>query len=211
MPADSDVPDQATTTRLTQMIDRAAAGNRDAADELLPLVYAELRKLASARMSALPPGQTLQPTALVHEVFARLIGKADPGWNGRGHFFGAAALAMRNILVEQARRKASIKHGGQRQRQVLDDDVAALQAIEPPEEDLLALDAALDELRAEHPRQTETVMLRYFAGLSIEATAEVMNVSPSTVERDWRFARAWLHGAMQSRAGASDEGTRAED
>ena len=167
-------------------------GQPHAAAELLPLVYAELRRLAVARMAQLPPGQTLQPTALVHEAFLDLVGDADPGWSGKAHFFGAAAQAMREILVDQARRKSRRKRGGDRNREAFRDDIGAMTEFEMPTADMLALDAAMDGLKAEHPRPAEVVMLRYFAGLTMQQIAEVLGTSARTIERDWRFARAWL-------------------
>ncbi|MHC4711132.1 MAG: sigma-70 family RNA polymerase sigma factor [Planctomycetota bacterium] len=169
---------------------KAAAGDRVAAAELLPLIYEDLRKLARARMAKLAPGQTLQPTALVHEAYARVIGSGDPGWDGRGHFFGAAAQAMRNILVDQARSKAALKRGGGRQRLDLQDGDLAIQ---PPREDILALDEALHRLEADDPRKGRIVNLRYFAGLTAEETAAALDVSVGTVEREWRYIKAWLH------------------
>jgi RNA polymerase sigma factor (TIGR02999 family) len=141
-------------------------------------------------MAKTPPGNTLQPTALVHEAYLRLVGREDPGWNSRGHFFAAAAQAMRRILVEQARRKGRKKHGGGRRRLNVDDvDLA----IEPQVEDILALDEALTRLRERDRRKADVVMLRHFAGLTIEETAKMLGVSEPTVERDWRFARALLY------------------
>jgi RNA polymerase sigma factor (TIGR02999 family) len=160
-----------------------------AAAELLPVVYAELRRLAAALTAQLPPGQTLQPTALVHEAYLKLVRDRDPGWEGRRHFFGAAARAMREILVDQARRKASAKHGGGARRVELTEGLAL---IEPPADDLLALDEAIQRLQADEPRLGEIVLLRYYAGLSVEETARVVGRSVSTVVREWRFARAWL-------------------
>ncbi len=159
------------------------------AAELLPVVYAELRRLAVALSGRLPPGQTLQPTALVHEAYVRLVGDTDPGWNGRRHFFGAAARAMRDILVEQARRKGALKHGGGARSVALSEGLAV---IEPPADDLLAVDEAIQQLQAEKPHLAEIAMLRYFAGLSAEETAAVLGISASTLAREWRFARAWL-------------------
>ena len=159
------------------------------AAELLPKVYAELRALAAALTSQLQPGQTLQPTALVHEAYLRLVRGQDPGWEGRRHFFGAAARAMREILIEQARRKAAVKHGGHGRRVELAEGLAV---IEPPAEDVLALDEAVQQLQEQDPRLAEIVLLRYYTGLSIEETAEVIGASLSTVKRDWRYARAWL-------------------
>jgi RNA polymerase sigma factor (TIGR02999 family) len=163
-----------------------------AAAELLPVVYAELRRLAAALTGRLPPGQTLQPTALVHEAYLKLVRNQDPRWEGRRHFFGAAAQAMREILVDQARRKASLKRGGQGQRVKLTEGLAL---IEPPAENLLALDEAIQQLQGEEPGLAEIVLLRYYTGLSLEETAEVVGRSVSTVKREWRQARAWL--AMQ--------------
>ena len=156
---------------------------------LLPVVYAELRRLAIALSGRLPPGQTLQPTALVHEAYLRLVGDQDPGWNGRRHFFGAAARAMRDILVEQARRKGAHKHGGGARRVELTDGLAI---IEPPADNLLAVDEAIQKLQEEKPHLAEIAMLRYFAGLSVDETAAVLGISSSTLAREWRFARAWL-------------------
>lgn len=160
-----------------------------AAANLLPEVYAELRRLAAVLMGKLVPGQTLEPTALVHEAYLRLVRGRDPGWEGRRHFFGAAARAMREILIEQARRKASAKHGGEGQRVELAEGVAW---IEPPADDLLALDEAITRLQAEEPRLAEIVLLRYYTGLTVEETALVVGESDRTVYRDWRRARAWL-------------------
>ena len=160
-----------------------------AAAELLPALYTELRDLAAALTARLPPGQTLQPTALVHEAYLRLVGDRDPGWVGRRHFFGAAARAMRDILIEQARRKGARKHGGGARRVELTEGLAL---IEPPAEDLLALDEAMQHLQAEEPRLGEVVLLRFYAGLSVDETAAVLEISASTLAREWRFARAWL-------------------
>ena len=168
--------------------DRAGLEMQPAA-ELLPVVYAELRRLATALASRLPPGQTLQPTALVHEAYLRLVGDRDPGWAGRRHFFGAAARAMRDILIEQARRKGARKHGGGGRRVELTEGLAL---IEPPADNLLAVDEAIRELQAEKPHLAEIAMLRYFAGLSVDETAAVLEISASTLAREWRFARAWL-------------------
>jgi RNA polymerase sigma factor (TIGR02999 family) len=161
---------------------------RPAAD-LLPAVYDELRRLAAALTQQLRPGQTLQATALVHEAYLRLVGDHDPGWQGRRHFFGAAARAMRQILIEQARRKASPKHGGQGRRFELTEGIAY---VEPPADDLLALDEAIDKLQAHQPHLAEIVLLRYYTGLSVEETAGVLGASVRTVYRDWRHARTWL-------------------
>jgi RNA polymerase sigma factor (TIGR02999 family) len=190
------------------MADHASDGaepSMQPAAELLPVVYAELRRLAAALACRLPPGQTLQPTALVHEAYLRLVGDRDPGWGGRRHFFGAAARAMRDILIEQARRKGARKHGGGGRRVELTEGLAL---IEPPADDVLAVDEAIRELQAEKPHLAEIAMLRYFAGLSVDETAAVLEISPSTLAREWRFARAWLArrlGGAPGRTGRVDE------
>jgi RNA polymerase sigma factor (TIGR02999 family) len=166
---------------------------REPASELLPEVYDQLRRLAAQLTAQLPPGQTLQPTALVHEAYLKLVRDRDPGWEGRRHFFGAAARAMREILVDQARRKFSLKRGGDGRRVELSE---GLVLIQPPADDLLALDEAIECLRAEEPALAELVMLRYFAGLSVEETADVVGRSVSTLTREWRQARAWLAGRL---------------
>lgn len=182
---------------VTRLLDAAAAGNPQAAAELLPLVYDELRKLAAARIAAEQPGQTLQATALVHEAYVRLVG-GDPGrpWNGRGHFFAAAAEAMRRILVDSARRKRAEKHGGGHRRVDLAD-------VEPsadgPDLDLIALDEALDRLAVAHPRKAELVQLRYFAGLTTEQAAHILGVSTTTADNDWAYAKSWLRVALDGR------------
>lgn len=172
-------------------------GNPSAASELLPLVYAELRKLASSLMARRSAGNTLQTTALVHEAYLRLVGDRDPGWSGRRHFFGAAARAMRQILVEQARRKAAEKHGGKLRRAEPGEWELA---VGPPVVDVLALDEALARLEREDPRKAMIVMLRYFAGLSQDEIAQVLDISLRTVEREWRFARALLFSQLSDQA-----------
>jgi RNA polymerase sigma factor (TIGR02999 family) len=169
-------------------------GDAKAAEQLLPLVYEELRKLAAQKLAHEKPGQTLQATALVHEAYLRLVG-GDPGrpWSGRGHFFAAAAEAMRRILVENARRKGRIKHGGGRGRQHADLD--ALDAGGPPQE-LLALHEALEQFALRDPLKAKLVELRFFAGLTLPQAAECLDISPSTADRAWRYARAWLYAAM---------------
>jgi RNA polymerase sigma factor (TIGR02999 family) len=159
------------------------------AAELLPILYGELRRLAATLTARLAPGQTLQPTALVHEAYLRLVRGEASGWQGRRHFFGAAAQAMREILIEQARRKASSKRGGMAQRIDLAEGTAW---IEPPSSDLLALDEAIQQLEAEDPHLAEIVRLRYYTGLSVQETASLVGVSISTLTREWRYARAWL-------------------
>jgi RNA polymerase sigma factor (TIGR02999 family) len=172
-------------------------GNRRSAEELLPLLYDELRILARSRLMRETPGQTLQATALVHEAFLRLVGDTDPGWNGRGHFFGAAALAMRRILVEQARKKARCKRGGEGRQQVDLKDVEF--AIEPPAGDVLAVEEAVRTLETQDERKGKIVNLRYFAGLTVAETAAALGVFVGTVEREWRFIKTWLQVELGSR------------
>jgi RNA polymerase sigma factor (TIGR02999 family) len=176
---------------VTRLLEAAAAGDRRASDDLLPVVYDELRKLAAARLAAERPGQTLDATALVHEAYLRLVGaNPEQPWNSRGHFFAAAAEAMRRILVENARRKHRLRHGGGRQRLDLDDlDLPAA----ADDVRLLALDEALERLAAEEGEAAAVVKLRYFAGLTIEQTAEVLDISVRTANRHWAYARAWLY------------------
>jgi RNA polymerase sigma factor (TIGR02999 family) len=190
---------------MTDSGDERPVDEAQAAADLLPALYAELRRLAAALTARRAPGQTLTPTALVHEAYLRLVKDQDPGWHGRRHFFGAAARAMREILIEQARRKGRLKRGGRRHRVELTEGVAW---IEPPADDLLALDEALQRLQAEDPLLAEIVMLRYYSGLSVEETAAVVGVSVSTLTRDWRYARAWLAGQIgQARAPGGPEVT----
>lgn len=166
----------------------------DAAGDLLPLVYEELRRLAAYKLANEAPGQTLQPTALVHEAWLRLAGDEKQRWAGRRHFFGSAAEAMRRILIDRARRKRNGRHGGNVQRVELDD----LEIAAPlPDEDLLALHEALDELARLDPEAAELVKLRFFVGLTQEQAAELLGVSRSTADRTWVFARAWLFQQMQ--------------
>ena len=182
--------------RVTRVLKAVEEGDPRAAKLLLPCVYSELRAFARVLLAKTPPGNTLQPTALVHQAYIRIVGDADPGWNSRGHFFAAAARAMRRILVEQARRKAALKHGGGQKRVDLDDvDVP----IEPPCEDVLALDEALEQLSLLDERKARVVELRYFTGLDTAETARVLGVSAPTVERDWRFARAFLYDQLARR------------
>jgi len=164
------------------------------AAELLPLVYDELRALARARLAQEKPGQTLQATALVHEAWLRVAADERAEWNGRGHFFGAAAQAMRRILVEQARGKARLKRGGGRVRE----DAGELEIAAPgPGADVLAVEEALARLEAEDPRKARIVELRYFAGLTVEETAAALELSVGTIEREWRFVRAWLQVQLE--------------
>jgi len=179
-------------TDVTRLLDAVRAGDRHAAAELLPVVYDELRKLAAARLAKEKPGQTLDATALVHEAYLRLVGPADEKrWDHRGHFFAAAAEAMRRILVDTARRKTAARRAGARE-DVDPDRIAA-----PGEDDeLLALDEALDRLAEKDPVKAELVKLRYFAGLTADQAAAVLGISPSTADRHWTYARAWLKRAV---------------
>jgi RNA polymerase sigma factor (TIGR02999 family) len=194
MPPESSNPD------LTSLLSAAGSGDAEAGAKLLPLIYDELHKLAAARMRKAPGFDTLQPTALVHEAYVRLVGRGDPGWNGRGHFFAAAARAMRDILVEQARRKAALKRGGDMRRV---DALESTPTFETPREDLLALDDALRALETEDARKGEIVMLRYFAGLSQAETAAALGVSERTIEREWRYIRVWLRRQIDPGAAGS--------
>jgi RNA polymerase sigma factor (TIGR02999 family) len=186
--------------QVTQILNQIARGESVAAETLLPLVYEELRRLAAQRLSNESPGQTLQPTALVHEAYLRLVGNESRAqWHGRGHFFAAAAEAMRRILIDNARRKQSLKRGGDRRRVDLA-DVAP--AIEPPDcIDVLALDEALAKLEAKDKRKADLVKLRFFAGLSNEEAAGALGISVSTADNDWAYARAWLRLEMDGAGG----------
>lgn len=174
---------------VTRILTAIEHGDVKAVNELLPLVYDELRRLAAQKMSQERPGQTLQATALVHEAYLRLVGSEDWNWSGRTHFFAAAAEAMRRILIENARRKQRLKRGASQQRADLDDVYIA---IEEPSEDLVALDEALAKLAAEDSIKAELVKLRYFAGLTIEQAAQMLGISRATADRYWSYARAWL-------------------
>ena len=174
---------------LTQILHRVQQGDLQAADELIPLVYQELRRLAAVKMAQQPPGQTLQATALVHEAWLKLAGSPSAPWQGREHFFRAAAEAMRQILIDRARAKQRVKRGAGQIRVNLDDiDLAA--EVEP--DTLLLIDEALQTLAREHPEKAALVKLRFFVGLSIEESAEALGVSETTVKRQWTHARAWL-------------------
>lgn len=186
-------------SNFTRILQQVAQGDRQAADQLLPLVYDELRIVARARLDRLPPGQTLQPTALVHEAYLRLVGDEDPGWDSRGHFFGAAAQAMRQILVERARRKNAAKRGGDLRR--ISGEELEL-AFEPPSDELLAVDEAVKRLEQIDPRKGRIVNLRYFARMTTAETAAVLGVSVGTVGREWRYIRAWLECELEGLEGA---------
>jgi RNA polymerase sigma factor (TIGR02999 family) len=185
---------------VTQLLNAIAEGDPHATGQLLPLVYDELRRLAARKLAREKPGQTLEATALVHEAYLRLVGDAARDWDSRGHFFAAAAEAMRRILVESARRKQRLRHGGGRQRVPLA-DVAAPAA--GPSDDLLALDEALTRLAAEDPVKARLVELRFFAGLSVEEAAQCLGISRATADRYWAYARAWLY--EQVHAGENSE------
>ena len=183
----------ARTDDLTATLRAAQAGNKEAATRLFPLVYSELRKLAQHRVAHLPPGQTLQPTALVHEVYLRLVAKRDLPLESRRQFFFAAARAMRDILVEQARRKAGPRRGGGRRRVELNEHVAL---VEPPSLDVQDLHEALGELEHVDPLKGRIVELRYFAGMTMKETAKVLSLSERTLHRHWRFIKAWLKSRL---------------
>ena len=171
-------------------------GEAKAADELLPLVYGELRKLAASKMANEAPNQTLQPTALVHEAWLRLVGNDNPQFANRAHFFAAAAEAMRRILIEKARRKRALRHGGDQQREDLDD----LAVAAPGDDDqVLAVDDALDKLALQNEVEADLVKLRYFVGMTLEEAAEALGISARTADNYWAHARAWLFREMQSR------------
>jgi RNA polymerase sigma factor (TIGR02999 family) len=182
-------------TDVTRILHAIERGDPRAADELLPLVYEELRLLASQKLRGEAPGQTLQATALVHEVYLRLVGEQDQDWRGRGHFFAAAAQAMRRILIDSARHKKSLKRGGDQQRVDLD-EVVLIDERRMAVDDLLALDEALDHLTEADPKVAEVVKLRFFAGLTGEQAAQALGISHNTADAYWAYARAWLRLAV---------------
>jgi RNA polymerase sigma factor (TIGR02999 family) len=180
---------------VTRVLEVLNQGDPHAADQLLPLVYEELRKLATSKMANEQPGHTLQPTALVHEAWLRLVGNKNPEFDGRAHFFAAAAEAMRRILIDRARRKRAVRHGGQQQRvDILDVDPASPSA----DDQLLAIHDALDKLAAQDPAKADIVKLRYFVGMTIAEAAEVLGISEPTAKRHWAYARAWLYQEIES-------------
>lgn len=192
-----EIAKKAASDRVVQWLAEAEQGDRMASEQLLPLLYVELRRLAAARLAREKSGQTLQPTALVHEAYLRLIQGRDLGWQGRGHFFGAAAEAMRRILIERARKRRRPKHGGDRRRTTLDDGAAK---HEPHPEELLALDRSLSRLEARDSEMAQVVKLRYFAGLTVAETAAALEISERQVNRHWTSAKAWLQRDMSESA-----------
>jgi RNA polymerase sigma factor (TIGR02999 family) len=179
---------------VTQIIDAIARGDKHASEQLLPLIYEELRRLAASKLAQEPPGHTLQATALVHEAYVRLVDSEEQQeWKHRGHFFAAAAEAMRRILVEKARRNQRVKHGGEHQRVEFDDERLVCSV---PSEQMIALDEALERFGQEEPEKAQLVKLRFFAGLSIEEAAEALGISRATASRHWTYARAWLRDAV---------------
>jgi RNA polymerase sigma factor (TIGR02999 family) len=178
---------------VTHLLNAIAGGDAHAAGELLPLVYDELRRLAAQRLAHEAPGQTLDATALVHEAYLRLVGaNVEPRWDGRGHFFAAAAEAMRRILIDIARRKQRVKHGGDRRRVDLDEALK----VDEPRDDVLAVDEALQKLAAVDPKKADLVKLRFFAGLTLPEAAEVLGIAVPTAERYWTFAKVWLYAEL---------------
>ena len=204
-------PQLPSLAQITLALNAVERGDLHASDHLLKLVYAELRQLARARIAKEPgrgAGMTLEATALVHEAYLRVVGNKEekPKWDGRGHFFGAAALAMRRILVERARHNKRVKHGGGLDREEFHENLP-ITSDAPDGTDLIALDDALNKLEKVDARKAKIVSLRYFAGLSVEETANAMDLSPATVKNDWAFARAWLHREL---AGADKESGQGE-
>ena len=188
----------AAASETTELLGRARRGDRTATDELMTLVYDDLRRLADRYLARESRGHTLQPTALVHEAYLRLLG-SEQDWQGRAHFFGAAARAIRRILLDRARERQSVRRGGGRERLSLESADEA--ALGRPEVDILVLDEALERLAELDPVKARVVELRFFGGLGMAETAEVLGVSPSTVARDWRFARVWLHRELEGGEG----------
>ncbi len=192
-----DRPSSGAPEAVTRILSAVEGGECEASDKLLPLVYADLRKLAASRMARLAPGQTLQATALVHEAYVRLVGSKDIGWRSRAHFFGAAARSMRDILADHLQKKASLKRGGHLRR--LDAETLAEFAGDGPSDDVIAIEEALQALESHYPRKAEVVTLTFFGGLTAKEVAELLSVSSRTVESDWRFAKAWLNSWLSDR------------
>jgi len=184
-------------TQILGRLDRGEGEEREASEKLLPFVYADLRKLATARMARLAPGQTFQATALVHEAYVRLVGSTDPGWHGRAHFFGAAARAMRDILADHLQRKGSLKHGGYMRR--VESETLVELASDGPSENALAVEEALQALEREYPRKAQAVTLNFFGGLTAKESAALLGLSARTIEGDLRFAKAWLNSWLSER------------
>lgn len=181
---------------MTRVIEAIQHGDPKAADELLPLVYEELRKLAASKMANEAAGHTLQPTALVHEAWLRLVGNEQPKFNGRAHFFAAAAEAMRRILIDRARSKRAVRHGGGQKRVIIDQlDLASPDA----DDQLLAVNEALEKLTVQDPVEAELVKLRYFVGLTVDEAAGVLEISPRTAQNYWAHARTWLYHEIKVR------------
>ena len=182
-------------SEVTRILEAAQQGASDAAAQLLPLVYEELRRIAAAKMAHEAPGQTLQPTALVHEAWLRLGGDAQPAWQSRAHFFSAAAEAMRRILIDRARSKASLRHGGRWQRVDIEHVTVA---YEDADDTVLAVHEALDKLAAQQARKAEIVKLRYFVGMTHHEIADALGIAEPTVRQDWAYARSWLYAELKS-------------
>jgi RNA polymerase sigma factor (TIGR02999 family) len=197
------IPQVRTMNEVTRILLAIEQGNPLAAEQLLPLVYEELRQLAAQKLAQERPGQTLQATALVHEAYLRLVGGGEQSWNSRGHFLCAAAEAMRRILIEQARRKGSVKHGGGRRRVDLDEVLPAESHCD--NDDLLAIDEALTRLAQQEPVRAELVKLRFFGGLTMSEAAATLGISLATAERYWVFARAWLCAELVDPESASPQ------
>jgi RNA polymerase sigma factor (TIGR02999 family) len=181
---------------VTRILESIEHGDLKAADELLPLVYGELRKLAASKMANEAPNQTLQATALVHEAWLRLVGNADPKFENRAHFFAAAAEAMRRILIDKARRKRALRHGGNQQRVELEGVLSV--AVPGDDDELLAVNEALDKLAAQNQPEAELVKLRYFVGMTLEEAAEVLGISARTADNYWAHSRAWLYHEIKA-------------
>lgn len=195
--SDAPSPPESSRSDLTLLLQRAGQGDAQAADQLLPLVYDELRKLAAAKMARESAGQTLQPTALVHEAWLRLGGDAQPKWQNRAHFFAAAAEGMRRILIDNARRKHRVRHGGELEKVSASATGFDVAAPELDDVELLRLNEALDRLAEHDARKAELVKHRYFIGLTLDEAAGVMGISERTAKRDWAYARTWLFTEMQ--------------
>jgi RNA polymerase sigma factor (TIGR02999 family) len=189
-----DARPQRASQQVSQILIAVKDGKRDASSALLPLVYADLRKLAAARMAKLGPGQTLQATDLVHEAYLRLVGSTDAGWQGRAHFFGAAARAMRDVIAEHLERRNAAKRSGQWCRVDLDSKLGI--SCDGPSAEMLAVEEARRKFERDYPRKAEVVTLRFYGGLTVEEIAEVLGQSTRTIERDWQFAKAWLNSRL---------------